>query len=493
MAASPIMDASPVSMPGTAARARGALADHYDRETASRLELARFAHDRGLKSTFQHLVQMAGQSRKYAQTARQMQGLHDVMAAHIAAGSAASSPGPQAPPVQAPPAATVPHYAMGTGAMPPPPGPPDPSSDPNAGGLPQGWQPSKFTLSGPVPGAPGPAGPQGPAPPPPQVPGPPHYACGTGMPGYADGGVHPGGPAVVGEQGPEAATLPNGSQAMVGQGGPQEVSMPAGTTVAPNILTIIRMLLDVYQSQQDQGGASDVQELEATRVPHYAFGTGGSRPGLVQPPSAFGYHPPVAPRPIGPNPEGFIGNNGQFNGNQGLQGIQEENALAGNYGPTGSPVIAEMAKQNILGGMGARQDQAAKTADIYAAGDPSFRAYARLKAGTDTASEAARAYSAAQLAQAESGQQFGRNVYLNQLSAITRKDPKTGNPLAAAGGQLLGAGIGALVGGPAGATAGAGVGGKALSGTGDPGSGPEPPPQYAAARPDPNALSWGNA
>jgi len=421
-----IMAESGISEPGFAAQARGALADKYDAEVASRLELARFAHENGLKSTFQHVMKMVGQSRKIAAQAREREQLQQIMASRLE-----PQPGPPTASMGAP------------GAMAAP-----------------GVQPAPVAAPADATAA------------------LPHYAGGTDL-----AGLHPGGAAVVGEQGPEV------------------VDMPAGARVTPNLLTVIRMLLDVYEQGQAGGPAPapapqmpvdpTVQELDTEPVPHYAFGTGGSSGwgGMIQHLGERVRGGP--PKDIGDNPLGFLDAEGNFKGTQGLQGIQLSNAQAGNYNPLGSQKIADLAKQNVLGSMGARQAQAANTADIYGAGDPAFRAYARLKAQADTQSEAARAYGAAQLQQAQGGQAFGRDVYLNQLGSITRQDPKQPNPLAAVGGQVLGAGVGALLGGPAGAVAGAGIGGKALSGTGSPGS----EDQYAAVRPvyDPNKLTWQGA
>jgi hypothetical protein len=376
-----IMEESGISEPGFAAQARGALADKYDAEVQSRLELARFAHENGLKSTFQHLMKMVGQSRKIAGQAREREQLQQIMAARLA-----PQPGPVTAPMGAP------------GAMAAP-----------------GVQPAPVAAPADATGA------------------LPHYAGGTDL-----AGLHPGGAAVVGEQGPEV------------------VDMPAGARVTPNLLTVIRMLLDVYEQGQAGGGAPappapgpmpvdpTVQELDTEPVPHYAFGTGGSSGwgGMIQ---HLGTQLTGPPKDIGPNPMGFLDDKGNFKGTQGLQNIQLTNAAAGNYDPLGSQKIADLAKANVLGSMGARQAQAANTADIYGAGDPAFRAYARLKAQADTQSEAARAYGAAQLQQAQGGQAFGRDVYLNQLGAVTRRDPKEPNPLAQIAGSVIGAGVGALM------------------------------------------------
>lgn len=395
--------------PGSAAMARGSLADYFDGEVAQTLEHARTAHEAGMKPAFRELLARARKSEKFAKQARQREKLQAILAQLVPA-----------------------HQAKQSGLL--------DQLDPMGGGDPmmgpaQGMQPDPAMMAGP------------------QAP-----------PSYAAGGTHPGGPAIVGEMGPEM------------------VDLPAGSTVHPNpgagssngLLVVVRTLLDLLEQAQGGDMGLPAQDGAGQEIPGYAFGTPNARGG------GFGggqyrqpYQPPATPGPYAPDRYGapgtvqrqdFVGPEGQFSGNQALQSLQLRNVEAGNYDPLGSEAAAQISKQAILGGMGARQAQSAKVADIYAAGDPSFRAYARLKAAADTQSEAARAYEQSRAAQVAGAQNFGRNVYLGQLGAITRKDQPQPNPMAQVGGQVLGAGLGALVGGPPGAAVGGQLGGAVVPG-----------------------------
>lgn len=287
-----------------------------------------------------------------------------------------------------------------------------------------------------------------------------------GMPAMAAGGTHPGGPALVGEQGPEV------------------VDLPAGATVHPNpqtsMIGIIRSLLDMLEGgaaapMGPVGGPGQVAgeggspayaygTPDAHRpVPAYAFGTRASSGygGLAQ--RTAGRLPnrpqsgPGAPAGFVRDAAGnlrryggsgdFVSPEGQFSANQALQSMQLRAADAGAYDPLGSQQVANLERESILGSLGARQEQSAKIADLYGGGDPQFRAYLRAQAAANTQSEAAQAFREARARQAQGGQDFARQVFLGgQLPATVRKDPKEPNPLAAVGGQIAGAALGAIPG-----------------------------------------------
>ena len=331
------------------------LAGYLDREVANTLELARMAHEAGLKSSFQNLIGMAQRQRKDAQKAHDAQKLKMVLAA------LAQQEGP----------------AIG-GAI---------------GQARQVMQPSM--PMGPM--AMGPAG---------------------ALPQYALGGTHPGGPAIVGEDGPEV------------------VDMPPGSTVTPNPMTILELL-----QMLAQGG-----------IPAYAFGTSMNRNNAPAAPVGAGQQiagtswnerPDYAPGTVGLQ---AIGQGNSAYGAGFLKSQLGAGTYAGAFDPLGSQAAANLSRDAILGGMGARQDAGAKIADLYGGGDPSFRAYQRAKAQADTQSEAARAYEQARAGQANSGIDYIRQLMMGYSGALTRKDPKEPNPAAAIGGQLLGAAVGAIPG-----------------------------------------------
>ena len=350
------MDAPQAQAPG----GQPDLAGYLDREVANTLELARMAHDAGLKSSFQNLIGMAQRQRKDAQKAHDAQKLKMVLSA------LAQQEGP----------AIGGAIGQARQAMQPP--------MPMGSAMPMG------------PMAMGPAG---------------------ALPQYALGGTHPGGPAIVGEDGPEV------------------VDMPPGSTVTPNPMTILELL-----QMLAQGG-----------IPAYAFGTSMNRNNAPAAPVGAGQQiagtswnerPDYAPGTVG------LQSIGQGNSAYGAGFLKSQlgaGTYAGAFDPLGSQAAANLSRDAILGGMGARQDAGAKIADLYGGGDPSFRAYQRAKAQADTQSEAARAYEQARAGGANSGIDYIRQLMMGYSGALTRKDPKEPNPAAAIGGQLLGAGLGAII------------------------------------------------
>lgn len=296
------------------------------------------------------------------------------------------------------------------------------------------------------------------------------------IPQYAMGGTHPGGPAIVGEEGPEMVNLPAGSSvtpnpatlARMGDGDPAQQGQPdTGVDDAP-LYALLAKLATVLQPAQllailralasiggDEGGA------DAGGVPAYAYGTPDqSGRNYTASRKVFGMEFPSAPQAATTNrgeaaPNAYslgtssaIGPTGHFSGPQLLQDMQFSGIRAGAYDPLGSEPAFGAVRDEINRGGAARERQAALATDFYG-GDPAQRAYGQLMARLNTQSDVAGALGKARADAATSGIDFSRNVYLSQLPSVTRKDPRqpnAGDYLAGVAGEAIGAAGGAAVG-----------------------------------------------
>lgn len=242
------------------------------------------------------------------------------------------------------------------------------------------------------------------------------------IPAYAYGtSYHRGGPAVVGEQGPEM------------------VNLPRGASVTPNPATS-RPMLGGMRRIMGPGGSG------APPPPGTIPGTDGwtERQGMRD-----------SDVPLG----GLIGPSG-YSMPQFLQQLVASMTRGGALDPLGSKALAGMARDSVSSSMGARERAGQLGADLDSGGDPALRAYARTNARLNTQSEASKAYLDAILRSAFQNQSFLQQLFGGPITgAATRQDPKS-NPWAQAAGQLGGAALGSFL-GPAGTAIGAGIGGAA--------------------------------
>jgi hypothetical protein len=75
------------------------------------------------------------------------------------------------------------------------------------------------------------------------------------LPAYRHGtSFHPGGQALVGEDGGETATLPDGRRVRIGANGPEVVDMPRGAQVQPNPMTTATQAVPAGLDAYDVGG-----------------------------------------------------------------------------------------------------------------------------------------------------------------------------------------------------------------------------------------------
>jgi hypothetical protein len=377
--------------------ARQALADHFRQRSDAAIELAREAHNAGMKKAMRTLLADAKSSQKIATRASQLADMHSIMMSMQPGSQMGGDPmgGGMSPP----------QYAQGTPAQ------PQKSwaemfndylqNMINPGGHPEQTQVADIQQNWNRGATAEPAF-------------DPLVALrhwweqqqGHGVPP----GTHPGGQAIVGERGPEMVTLPPGSMVTPN---PQTPGYAFGTAAQPGL---------GFGGPPRQGGFGGPS----------MFGPGAQMP--QNPQQLQGPQIPIMDPNTGAlNPNAAYGPGGQFSGNQLLQGIQLGGLAGGAYNPLGSQQASDVVRQSILAQQGARQAQAAKTADIYAAGDPAFRAYARLNAQNQVGSQAAEAYANAQAQNTQGGLDFARQAYLAQIGAITRRDPKQGTSIGITG------------------------------------------------------------
>lgn len=103
---------------------------------------------------------------------------------------------------------------------------------------------------------------------------------GSGTKGYAKGtpaSGHPGGQAIVGEEGPELAYIPNYGTTIVGAKGPELLDLPRGTSVLPNKHT--ERLLKSYGFPGYAGGVGNFFDA-LTKGPKAVWETGVKKFGL---------------------------------------------------------------------------------------------------------------------------------------------------------------------------------------------------------------------
>lgn len=116
----------------------------------------------------------------------------------------------------------------------------------------------------------------------------------------------------------------------------------------------------------------------------------------------------------------------------------------GVFDVNGNPMIARMARENIMGDAGAREAAARTQALMRAGGDPSMAGFASLMSGLNSQSDASNAANDAALKSALTNQQWIRDILAAQMApraAQQKQDSGFLNLL----GQLGGAAIGAVL------------------------------------------------
>jgi hypothetical protein len=308
----------------------------------------------------------------------------------------------------------------------------------------------------------------------------------TPIPAYAEGtpdrmgmlmsllallqGRHPGGPALVGEEGPEVVDLPAGSSVtpnpatMARQGGvpqyakgtpdwlsllrafgPQVLNdprlsalmdMPSYANGTPNM--DVSWIRDAWRRGRGGGVGREIRRrhdqalAENQGLPPGWEERGGGRESDMDLSSMF--------------------SNGKISYPQLLNMLTAKSIQGGAFDPLGSEPLAQMSRDRIMASQGARERAATLGADMDSGGDPALRAFGRLQARMGTQGDSANAYANALQQSAMQNQQFLQNLFGGRQGAILKKDPKD-NTLAMVGGQLGGAAIGAAT---AGMTGGAG-------------------------------------
>lgn len=232
-------------------------------------------------------------------------------------------------------------------------------------------------------------------------------------------GRHPGGPAIVGEEGPELVDLPAGSSVTPNQ---MMGTVPQYANGTPNFWGLSRQDLinrKRYGAPQPAGPAGSPGQPAGNGLPAGWAERGGGRPSDIQ---------------LG----GMFGPNGQISYPQLLDHLTAKSIQGGAFDPLGSQGMADMARTSITSSMGARERAATLGADMDSGGDPALRAFGRLQARLNTQGEGSNAYVNALLQSAQQNQSFLQQLFGARQGAILKKDPKD-NSWAQVGGQVGGA------------------------------------------------------
>lgn len=267
----------------------------------------------------------------------------------------------------------------------------------------------------------------------------PRYMFGSGMdqqqmlqdvPAY-EFGTHPGGPAIVGEQGPEM------------------VNLPGGSAVIPNPDTIASMLIRILGGLMGLDGQPGGEMGEPTMggPPAYKFGTRGIekfkrehpdlKPRNAPPPPGQG--PGSGANDPNPNPgehnygdlpfDALLGPDGKINWPAFINAIMRSGIEGGAFNAMGSRQVANLAGESITKSGGARERAATLGADMDSGGDPALQAYARTRSRLDTQGGSADAYAKALADSALQNQAFIQSLAGGPVAGATvRKDPKEPNP-----------------------------------------------------------------
>lgn len=115
----------------------------------------------------------------------------------------------------------------------------------------------------------------------------------------------------------------------------------------------------------------------------------------------------------------------------------------GAFDLNGNPMLARMARENIMGDAGARESAARTSAMLHAGNDPSMAGFASLMSGLNTAGQASGAAGDAALKSASDNQAFMRDL-VRGFAGPKPAQPQQNNQWLDLLGQLGGAGISAL-------------------------------------------------
>lgn len=216
------------------------------------------------------------------------------------------------------------------------------------------------------------------------------------------------------------------------------------------------------------GGASlpmrDPTALSTTpSMSAYGTAAGGRQPntplppvpvGGAQPPSRAPRPPGTAdygrkprfgggggPAPVDPN-DPYAGATGNLNGL--IDWLIHQAGAGGVFDVNGNPMLATMARENVMGDAGARESAARTSAMLHSGGDPSMAGFASLMSGLNTAGQASGAANDAALKSATTNQQMLREILMSQLAPRAQQQQQPDEFLTLLG-QLGGGLLGGLL------------------------------------------------